>query len=219
MIALALGLPACAESTQDPLGPPCRRVVSGDGGPGARACPSIVSYRVLPQGSVRWLNVSGGQLYGTSDLAPIQNVFTVGSGAPTAATQTLSALPGMPAASGSPYGFALFNRLADVPGPDTLYVADDRAPADGGGILKWQFDGSAWSLVETLSVGSIDAGFRGVAGFASPTGVTLVATTAEPPPNRIVLIVDDGSASPTASVVATAAPDTVWRGIAPSPHL
>ena len=44
----------------------------------------------------------------------------------------------------SPYGIVALDRDPDVPGIDTLYVADDSG-SPGGGILKFSFDGTAWT--------------------------------------------------------------------------
>jgi len=48
--------------------------------------------------------------------------------------------------------------------------------------------------------------------------VTLVATTAESSANRLVVIVDDGSPAPVGTVVATAAANKSFRGVAFSPR-
>ena len=54
---------------------------------------------------------------------------------------------GMPTSgNSSPYGFALWDRNPSVAGVDTLYVADDRTAANGGGIQKWSFNGTSWTL-------------------------------------------------------------------------
>ena len=62
-------------------------------------------------------------------------------------------------------------------------------------------------------------GFRGVAGFASGGKVTLMATTAESGTNHLVVFVDDGAAAPVGTAVASAPANTVFRGVALSPHL
>jgi hypothetical protein len=131
----------------------------------------------------------------------------------------------MPLDGMSPYSFALFDRDSAVPGLDTLYVADDRTPAsdggDGGGVQKWTSNGAKWSRVATfatVNTGTTSVAFRGLAGLVTGQAVTLVATTAEPSANRLVVIVDDGSAAPVGTVVATATANTAFRGVAFSPR-
>jgi hypothetical protein len=163
--------------------------------------------------NVRWAAIFGGQLYASSGSSAYTNVFTVGSGLPVTANQTATSLPGMPSSGASPYGFVLFDLDSAVAGNDTLYVADD-----GAGLQKWIFDGATWSLAETLNL-TATVGFRGVAGFASGGKVTLMATTAETGTDRLVVFVDDGTASPVGTVVATSPANTMFRGVALSPHL
>jgi hypothetical protein len=61
----------------------------------------------------------------------------------------------------SPYGFALFDINAqdyNQTGLDRLYIADDRSLANGGGLQRWDFNGSTWVLTYTLTNGLNDAG-------------------------------------------------------------
>jgi hypothetical protein len=155
--------------------------------------------------NVRCVAIFGNQLFGSSGSGSFANVFRVGFGTPTSAAQTATSLPMM--TTGNPYGFALFD-LSAISGVDTLYVADEAA-----GVQKWTFDGTNWSLSTTLNI-SGNAGFRGVAGYAVGGSVTLMASTAEGSPNRLVLFVNDGAGT----VVGTAGLNTVFRGVAVSPH-
>ena len=61
-------------------------------------------------------------------------------------------------------------------------------------------------------------GFRGVAGFASGGTVTLMASTAETGTDRLVVFVDDGVSTPVGTPVATSPANTMFRGVALSPH-
>ena len=63
----------------------------------------------------------------------------VGAGSPTTAGQTISNLPGVPASTGSPYGFFFVDLDPNTPGLDVLYVADD-----GAGITKYSLVGGTW---------------------------------------------------------------------------
>ncbi len=193
----------------------------------------------------RWLRIFNGQLYGGSDQIP-PYMFSVGAGLPTS-SQALSSLQLSPATTmPSPYGFLLFD-LSPPAGPDTLYIADDGVnPAglrdNGGsgsldtgaaGLSKWTFSpGSGWTQVWNITsgVGPADAGilagqplgYRGLAGFATGTTVTLMATTANilgVQDSLALVFVDNGSTTPpTPQVVATTPVGKVFRGVALTPQ-
>ncbi len=154
-----------------------------------------------------------GQLYTTSGTASFDGVASVGAGQPVTTGQTATLLT---AAGGSPYAFAVLDLSAAVPGVDTIYVADDRSPATGGGVQKWTSNGATWSLAATFASGLPTVGVRGLVALASPPRVRIVATTAESP-SRLVTYLDDGTASPPLTVLATAAASTAYRGVALSP--
>ena len=162
--------------------------------------------------NVRWLAIFGGQLYGSSGSSGFTDVFTIGSGLPVTVNQTATPLPGLPTTGASPYGFVFVDLDATVAGNDTLYLADDMA-----GLQKWTFDGSSWSQVGTLNLPS-PVGFRGVAGFAASGTATLMASTAETGTDRLVVFVDDGVSAPVGTPVATSSANTMFRGLALSPH-
>ncbi|APR79055.1 Xanthine/uracil/thiamine/ascorbate permease family protein [Minicystis rosea] len=163
--------------------------------------------------NVRQTHVFDGQLFGVAGASPMFSVFTVGTGLPTTMT-TGSALPGMPTASGpSPFSFALFDRNAAVPGLDTCYVADDRGTTDGGGVQKWTYDGTQWKLATTFNQG-LNGDLRGLAGAVTGASVTLIVSD----PENVYALVDDGSASPAATKIATAPANTAFRGVALAPN-
>jgi hypothetical protein len=171
--------------------------------------------------------IVGGQLYTTSDVNPNNNVFTVGTGVPTTGGQSVTSFPGMPTTgSTSPYQFVLLDRDAGVAGMDTLYVADDRAVAGGGGVQRWTFDGVSWTLKATFTNGlttspSNTPAVRGLIALVSGNDVTLLATTGEAAPavNKIIKYVDlnGTSTNPTGTVVGTAAANTQFRGLCLAP--
>ncbi len=110
--------------------------------------------------------------------------------------------------SSSPYGFAI------SPDNTSAYVADGRAASSGGGIQKYTNNGT-WSLAYTLPAGSTN-GARGVAvNFGKPP--VIYATTTEASANSLISIADTGS-SATATVLATAASNQVFRGVQFSPQ-
>jgi hypothetical protein len=134
-------------------------------------------------------------------------------------------LPGV--TTPQPYQFVMFDRDATIPGPDVLYVADDRAPVAatptaGGGIQKWTFDGTAWSNVTTFNLdttgSALTVGVRGLAGGVTTGAVTLVAVTADASANRLLSYVDDGrNRNPVPALLGTAAANTVYRSVSLAP--
>ena len=158
------------------------------------------------------------QLFGSSGAGAFVNVFTVGAGAPTVAGQMATSLPGLPVMNASPYSFALFDLDQKVAGLDTLYIGDDRAVGPGaGGVQKWSFDGVTWKLAATFTDGII-TGVRGLAAAASGANVTLIAVTTEAASNSVVLFLDDGGPNHAAWTIATAPPNTAYRGVAFAPN-
>jgi hypothetical protein len=180
---------------------------------GARAGVQIASNPA----SVRWPLIFDGQLYASASSGTFVNVFTVGLGLPQTGIQTNVPLPGMPVTgSSSPYAYAFFDLDPTIAGSDTLYVADDRAAASGGGIQKWTLGATGWALATTFNVTATPIGFRGLAGAIVGGHPTLLATTADNVP-RLVSFVDDGTSAP-GTVVATSPTDTAFRGVALSPR-
>lgn len=171
----------------------------------------------------RWLGAFSGQLYGSSGSGTAIAVYPVGTGMPTTAGQTANVLSGT-ATSGtgnpSPYGFVFFDRDSTVAGVDTMYLADDRAVTGGGGIQKWTFNGTTWTLVGTFSAVSSGTatGYRGLTGTLLNGQPTLVGTTTEATANRVVVFVDTGSGSPTGTVIATSPSTANYRGVVLQPH-
>src|SRR5262249_55869680 len=107
-------------------------------------------------------------------------------------------------------------RDPDVAGLDTLYVADDRSPPTGG-IQKWTFDGTTWSLVNTLNSG-LSTGARGLTGVVTGANRTPGATPPEATPNRLGGAGHGGSAAPPFTTIATAAANTMFHGVALAPQ-
>jgi hypothetical protein len=175
--------------------------------------------------SLRASFIFAGQVYGSSADSPFAGIFKIGDGLPTTSGAMATLLPGVNVPQ--PYQFVFFDRDPLVPGADTLYVADDRAPSgtaptSGGGIQKWTFNGTIWSNVATFNLDTSGAvltvGMRGLAGAVTGTSVALVAVSADATSNRILSYVDDGvSKNPTPSLLATAAANTVYRSVALAP--
>jgi hypothetical protein len=159
--------------------------------------------------NTRVIEIFAGQLYVSSASGAFQGVSIVGTGLPTTAGQTIALLNGFPTATG-PSSYDYF--FAD---PNTLYVADDRTSASGG-IQKWTQSGGTWTLQYTLNVPGATMGTflgcRGLTGFAQGGATVLWATTTQTNANQIVRVSDTGPTS-TFTFIATAATNTVFRGI------
>ena len=116
--------------------------------------------------------------------------------------------------SSSPYDYAL-NAAGNI-----AYVADDASVANGGGIQRWTFNGTSWSLAYTFTFGTSTAdGARQLTVDWSGANPVIYATTSETSANRLIELTDAGSSSPF-TVLATAPVNTAFRGVdfAPTPE-
>jgi hypothetical protein len=103
--------------------------------------------------------------------------------------------------------------FAISPDGTLVYVADDRTIANGGGVQKWSFDGSAWTLDYTLGTGTDSTvGARGLAVDFGGTEPTIFATTAESAATRLISVTDTGAAA-VATTLATAGTNMRFRGL------
>jgi hypothetical protein len=168
----------------------------------------------------RCVHLFGGQLYGSSGAPTgFPDVFAIGTGLPTTAGQTATALPGMPtgmAATNNPLDYVMLDLNPNVAGLDTLYVADNRAAAAGGGIQKWTFDGATWTLVATFD--GLTPGIYALTGYALGTTAVLVAVSSAGTANVVVTYSDDGMTTPAPTTIATAGASVGYRGVALAPH-
>jgi hypothetical protein len=136
----------------------------------------------------RVMNAVNNNLYYSSGSAPI-GIYQV-TGMPTGASVPTAALltTGTGTGTASPYDFAFNSGLT------LAYVCDDRTTANGGGVQRWDWNGSAWALTYTLNTGA-GVGARGLAVDFSGANPIVYATTAENNNNRIVSFVDTGALS------------------------
>jgi hypothetical protein len=171
---------------------------------------TVVSSTVLNQRVIQSFN---GNLYtstGSGTPGPI-GIFQVGTGLPTGSTTSTSVINTSTTGTGtaSPYGFA-FNAAGNV-----AYIADDRTAANGGGIQKWTFNGTNWTLAGIFNSLSGTNGARGLAVDFGGANPVLYATTND---NRLVTLIDTGSNfSDAAIVLATAGTNQAFRGVTFSP--
>lgn len=156
--------------------------------------------------NLRALGIFGGQLYISSGAGTI-HLATVGTGTPTTAGQTLTALPGFPTA-GSQNGFFFADLNAGVPGLDTLYVVDDTGST--ANILKYSLVGGTWTANGAIGLASA----RGLTGSVSGTAVTLYITARTT--LRTLTDTSGYNATITGSLttLATAATNTAMQGVA-----
>lgn len=162
---------------------------------------------------------TAAQLYASSSAGSNLGMNTIGSGLPTMNGATVTRLPGFTDAnSPASVGFVIFDR--DNNGtPDQIYVADTRTT--GGGVQRFRLNNTTWTLDGTISTGASSGG-RYLDGFVSGSTVTLLVTTAEltdATPTRILRLTDTGGATSavTSQLLATAANNTTYRGIAQAP--
>ncbi len=147
--------------------------------------------------NTRVAGIHNGQLYTSSSSQSNYGVIQVGTGLPTVGPATLSLLPGMATMSGpSIYDFWFADAV-------TLYCADDSAGQ--GGIKKFALIAGIWTLQYTLAAGQP---CRGLTGTRAAGVTTLWATTG----GSIIRVADTGP-SATFSAIATAAPNTAFRGL------
>lgn len=154
----------------------------------------------------RVANVVNSTIYFSTGSGAVGIYGFAGGGFPTSLTTTNAILitAGTGTGTASPYDFS-FNDSMTV-----AYVADDRTIANGGGVQKWTWNGSAWVLAYTLSTGA--NGARGLAVDFSGADPIIFATTTETSNNRLVKITDTGIGSlPTD--IATAGVNYVFRGL------
>lgn len=161
--------------------------------------------------NTRVVSIFNNQLYVSAASGTFQGVSTVGTGVPEPTNpneSTTTLLPGFPTAPGpSPYDFWFKDA-------DTLYVADDRSQANGGGIQKWTQSAGTWSLAYTLSPGSGTRSLQGtiVGGHAVLYATTAPNATSGTVANSIVSVTDTGAGS-AFSTLATSGTNRVFRGI------
>ena len=169
--------------------------------------------------NLRQVGIFGGQLFVSDSSGSAVRLGAVGVGLPTTSGQTISNLPGVPASTGSPYGFFLADLDASTPGLDVAYVADDSA-----GIIKYSLVGGTWTANGTL--GTAADAYRGLTGVVSGSSVTLYSTrkggSTATGGGELVQVIDasgfNGAWSATPALLATAPANTAFRGVALAPQ-
>jgi hypothetical protein len=158
--------------------------------------------------NARVVNLFNNNLYySTGSGTTTRGIYAFGGAPATAATATFLVPTG---SASSPYDFAI-NSDASV-----IYVADDSSSANGGGVQKWSWNGSAYALAYVLGTGSVGA--RGLTVDFSGVNPLIYAVTAEGSANRLIQISDTGAAS-SVTTLSTAPANEIYRGVdfTPSP--
>jgi hypothetical protein len=119
--------------------------------------------------------------------------------------------------------------LAVSPNGNLIYVTDQRGLGNGGGVQRYDFDGSNWNLSYTLNTGFANVGPRYVtADFSGGNPVIYVTSNEQSFDNdRIIKIVDTGAGSAGTTLVYAGVNQTfrsirfgpVQNPIAPRPLL
>ena len=211
---------ASANNPRSAAGADCNNawVAGGAGGMGyvalgASTMGASISSTVTPNPvNLRQLGVAGGQLYVSTGSGTAVRVGTVGTGLPTAPTNTITNLPGF-ATSGEPYAFFFADLSATVPGVDTLYVASD----DAGALTKYSLVSGSW--VSNGVVGANADDYRGLTGIVTGTSVTLYATRLG---TQLVSLTDtsgyNGAFTGIPTLLASSGTNKAFRGVALVPE-
>lgn len=159
--------------------------------------------------NTRVVGIAGGQLYTSAGSGAFLGISAVGTGTPTTSGQpTTLVVP----TTNNPLGFAFVDRDATIPGDDTVYVAEQTT-----GLLKFQFDGSAW-----VARGSVTGQYTGVVARVNGANAELYATRGTAAGNQVVALTDtaafDAPINATPVTIATAPANTVYRGLAFAPE-
>jgi len=170
--------------------------------------------------NIRVVNIFNGRLYCTTGSGAFKSISAfVDSLLPTTAGQTIAVLPGMPNISTSTEDP---NTFSIKPGTgDTAYIADSRAKTRSGGVQKWAYNGTTWTLLYTLDSG-LTTGIRSIVVDWSTPRATIYGTNNDSymkdmPGNKIVAVTDNDSTAEF-SIIATADNNFMFRGIALAPE-
>jgi hypothetical protein len=165
--------------------------------------------------NARVVNITDGQIY-FSTASVATGIYTDGTGLPSTSGQTEAILPGLPTLDSlsSPYGLLFLDENPSVAGVDVLYVVDDNETAPGGGIYKYSLVGGTWVTNGNIPNAN---GLRGITGYKVCNGALLYLTAG----NGIYTFLDSSGYNQTVrgsyTQIATAATNTVLRGIAFAP--
>jgi hypothetical protein len=104
--------------------------------------------------------------------------------------------------------------LTVSPNGNLIYLSDQRNVASGGGIQRWDFNGTSWALTYTLNTGFGNLGPRYLTADFSGANPVIYATSNDQTldNNRIIKVIDTGSGS-AGTTIANAGPNQTFRSI------
>jgi len=159
----------------------------------------------LASNDIRYLGIFGGQLFFSTQTAPI-GIYALGSGLPTspaAASLVIPLVGGTP----SPVAFQ-FN-----PATNVCYVADSRGSK--GGVFKFTYNGTAWVSNYLFGTSLLPNGANGLAVNWSGANPVLYITTQG---GTNLIAINDTNAAATATILAkTDGSTNIFRGVALAP--
>jgi hypothetical protein len=156
-----------------------------------------------------------GNLFFTSQTAGFVGVNMLSGGLATTSGQTAALV----IASTSAYEFVFTSTgsagpLDPATGARVAYVADDSSVANGGGVRRYDWNGTTWNFTYVINDGA--SGNRGLAGyFDADLGANVLYASSASGAN-LYRLVDTGAGS-TFTTVATAGTNFVFRGVALAP--
>ena len=104
--------------------------------------------------------------------------------------------------------------LTVSPDGNLIYVADQRSIASGGGIQRWDFDGSSWTNTYTLTDGLGDIGPRYItADFSGANPVLYVTSNDNTFDNNRLIRFEDTGAGSVGTTLAYAGANATFRGL------
>ncbi|MBW4652836.1 MAG: DUF4347 domain-containing protein [Kaiparowitsia implicata GSE-PSE-MK54-09C] len=197
---------------------------------------STAGVRYVPYGNVgsstllagtpatnRSIDIVQGELYFSSGSGGFVPVSKVNGALPTTSGQTVSLLPGLngnsPAGNPGAWEFVFLDRTDTVAGVDTFYLSANN------NIHKYSFNGTSWATQGTFASTTFGSGdFTGLTGRINGGAVELFAVVGTATGNKLVSVTDTAAynetfAAGTTQTIATAAANTVFRGVAFSPML
>jgi len=162
--------------------------------------------------ATRVLGLVNGSLYFT-ETGSGHGVMAF-SGAPrtTATPVMVLSTDGTGIGTPSPKGFAFNTNLT------IAYVADNRTAANGGGIQRFNWNGSSWAYAYTLgyTLSASQEVWDMTVDFSGPHPI-IYAITGESEENYLVSVTDTGSGS-AFTILDMALADTAFRGVAFAPE-
>jgi hypothetical protein len=150
----------------------------------------------------RSMNLFNGDIYCTTAASPTGVLKLTGM------PDTASSPSVLFAGSSGSYDIAV-NAAGDL-----IYLTDQRAVGNGGGIQRWEFDGSSWNLAYTINTGFGNNGPRYIAADFSGANPVLYVTSNDQTfdNNRLMKIIDTGAGS-APTVLASAGANQTFRGL------